>query len=57
MMKFRIKPKIQEEEKRKSGKVVLKFQNYRFFDIFLVILHKINENFCQEHVKRGLLSL
>ena len=32
---------------------VKKCQNYRFFDIFLHILHKMNENFGQEHVKGG----
>ena len=30
-----------------------KCQNYRFFDIFLDILHKMKENLGQEHVKRG----
>ena len=38
------------------GKVLEKCQNYRFFDIFLDILHKIKENLGQERVKRGLLS-
>ena len=30
--------------------------NYRFFDILLDILHKMEENLGQEHVKGGLLS-
>ena len=30
-----------------------KCQNYRFFDIFLDILHKMKENLGQEHVKKG----
>ena len=33
-----------------------KLKNYRFFDIFLDILHKMKENLDQEHVRRGLLS-
>ena len=33
-----------------------KCQNYRLFDIFLDILHKMKENLGQEHVKRGPLS-
>ena len=33
-----------------------KCQNYRFFDIFLHILHKMKKNLGQEHVKRGILS-
>ena len=33
-----------------------KCQDYRFFDIFLDILHKIKENLGQEHVEMGLLS-
>ena len=40
----------------KFGEVLKKCQNYRFFDIFLDILHKMKENLGQEHVKRGLLS-
>ena len=40
----------------KFGKVFKKCQNYRFFDIFLDILHKMKENLDQEHVKGGLLS-
>ena len=47
MIKFRIRLKIQEGEKRKFGKMLSKFQNYRFFYISLAILHKMNENFCQ----------
>ena len=30
--------------------------NYRFFDIFLDILHKMKENLGQEYVERELLS-
>ena len=50
MIKCRIHPKIWESVK--------KCQNYRFFDIFLDILHKMKENLGQEgqRVKRGLLS-
>ena len=33
-----------------------KCQNYRFFDIFWDILDKRKGNFCQEYVKKGLLS-
>ena len=33
---------------------VKRCQNYRFFDIFLDILHKMKENLGQEHVKREL---
>ena len=33
-----------------------KFQNYRFFHIFLDTLHKMKENLGQEHVKMGILS-
>ena len=33
---------------------VKKCQNYRFFDIFLDILHKMKGNLDQEHVRRGL---
>ena len=33
-----------------------KCQNYRFFDIFLDILHKMKDNLGQKRVKRGLLS-
>ena len=29
------------------------YQNYRFFDIFLDILHKFKGNLGQEHVKGG----
>ena len=36
--------------------VLKKCQNYRFFDIFLDILHDVKENLSQEHVERGLLS-
>ena len=32
-----------------------KCQDYRFFDIFLDISHKMKKNLDQEHVKRGLL--
>ena len=28
-------------------------KNYRFFDIFLDILHKLKRNLGQEHVKKG----
>ena len=34
--------------------VLKKCQNYRFFDIFLDILYKMEEDLGQEHVKRGL---
>ena len=34
-------------------KSVGKCQNYRFFDIFLDILHKMKDSLGQEHVKRG----
>ena len=30
---------------------VKRCQNYRFFDIFLDILHKMNRNLAQKHVK------
>ena len=43
-------------ERCKFGKVLKKCENYRFFDIFLDILHKMKENLDQEHVRRGLLS-
>ena len=43
-------------ERCKFGKVFKKRQNYKFFDIFLDILHKMKENLGQEHVKRGFLS-
>ena len=35
------------------GKCLKKCQNYRFFDIFLNILHKMKESLGQEHVKGG----
>ena len=57
MIKFRIHFKIYEEESCKFGKVLKKCQNYRFFDIFLDILHKMKENLGQEHVKRGVSIL
>ena len=53
MIKFRIYPKIYEGEKCQFGKVLEKCQNYRFFDIFLDILHKMKENLGQERVKGG----
>ena len=56
MIKFRIQPKIGEEERCKLGTVLEKCQNYRFFDIFLDILHKMRENLGREFVKRRLLS-
>ena len=56
MIKFRIHPKIELGERCKFGEVLKKCQNYRFFDIFLDILHKMKENLGQEHVKRELLS-
>ena len=56
MIKFRIRPKVQEGERCKFGKVFTKCQNYRFFDIFLDILYKMKESLGQEHVKWGLLS-
>ena len=56
MIKFRMHSKISEEERRKFGEVLRKCQNYRFFDIFLHILHKMKENLGQELVKRRLLS-
>ena len=37
-------------------KVLKKCHNYRFFDIFLDIFHKMKENLGQECVKKGLLS-
>ena len=43
-------------ERCKFGKVLKKCENYRLFDIFLDILHKMKENLDQEHVRRGLLS-
>ena len=33
-----------------------KCQNYRFFDILMDILYKMNENLGQERVERGFLS-
>ena len=33
-----------------------KCKNYRFFDIFFDILHKMKKNLAQEHVKMGFLS-
>ena len=39
-----------------SNFALLKCQNYRVFDIFLDILHKMKENLGQEHVERGFLS-
>ena len=53
MIKFRIHPKIEEGQSCKFWKVLRKYQNYRFLDIFLDILHKMEENLDQEHVKRG----
>ena len=57
MIKFRIHPKIWEEERCKFGKVFKKCQNYRFFDIFTDVLNKMKDNLCQECVKGWLLSL
>ena len=54
MIKFRIHPKIYEEEKCKFGKVLrqcYRLKNYRFFDIFWDILDKMKDNLCQECVK------
>ena len=55
MIKFRIYLKILEGERCKFGEASEKCQNYRFFDIFLDILHKFKGNLDQEHVKRGPL--
>ena len=55
MITFRIRPKFRGE-RCKFGKVLEKYQNYRFFDIFLDILQKMKKNLGQERVKRGLLS-
>ena len=52
MIKFRIHPKFRRRRGVNLGSVK-KCQNYRFFDIFLDILHKLKENLGQEHVKRG----
>ena len=56
MIKFRIHPKIEEGESCKFGSVKT-CPNYRFFDIFLDILHKMNLNLGQERVKKGPLSV
>ena len=56
MIKFKIYPKIWEEEMCKFGEALKKCQSYRFSDIFLDILHKMKKNLDQEHVKRGLPS-
>ena len=56
MIKFRIQPKIWEGERCKFGKAFLKCQNYRVFDIFLAISHKMKKNFVQEHVKGRFYS-
>ena len=56
MIKFRIHPSIEEGERCKFEEVLKKCQNYRLFDIFLDILHKMKENLSQEHVKGRLLS-
>ena len=53
MIKFRIYPNIWERERCKVGEVLKNCQNYRFFDIFLDISHKLKGNLGQEHVKRG----
>ena len=56
MIKFKIHPKIWEGEWCKFGKVLEKYQNYRFFEIFWDILNKMKYNLGQECVKGGLLS-
>ena len=56
MIKFRIHFKIYEGKRCKFGKVFKKYQNYRFFDILLDILHKMKENLGHGHVERELLS-
>ena len=52
MIKFRIKPKIEEGDRCKFGKVFKRCQDCKFFDIFLDNLHKMKNNLGQEHVKR-----
>ena len=51
MIKFKIKSKILQGERCKFGKVLKKCKICRAFDIFLDILHKMNENLGREHVK------
>ena len=55
MIKFRIHPKFRRGRGVNLGKCK-KCQNYRLFDIFLDILHKMKEKLGQEHVKSGPLS-
>ena len=50
MIKFRIHPKISEEERSKFGKVLDKGQNYRLSDIFGGILDRMKDNLGQECV-------
>ena len=57
MIKFEISSKIWEGERCKFWKVLGKCQNYRFFDIFLGILHKMKWNLSQECVKRGFYPI
>ena len=44
MIKFRINPKNLERAEVQIWESVKKCQNYRFFGIFLDILHKMKEN-------------
>ena len=46
-----INPKIWDGERCKFGKVLEKFQNYRFLDIFWDILNKMKDNLGQECIK------
>ena len=56
MIKFRIKLKFRRGRGVNLGKCLKNVKIIGFFDIFLDILHDMNENLGQEHVKRGLLS-
>ena len=56
MIKFRIYSKIYEGRGVNLGKCQKNVKIIGFFDIFLDILHKMKENFGQEHVERWLLS-
>ena len=46
-------PKFKRGRTVNLGNCLKKFQNYRCFDIFLEILHKMKMNLGQESVKRG----
>ena len=56
MIKLEFIQKFRRERGVNLGKCK-KCQNYRFFDIFLDILHKLKKNLDQEHVKGGPPSL